>query len=46
MEAIKLKERLEGPSEGGLAAVRFSEDGLVYRAKVTLQLGSYAHCYQ
>ena len=35
VEAVKLKERLDSPSEGSLAAVRFSEDGLVYRAKVT-----------
>ena len=35
VEAVKLKERLDSPSEGSLAAVRFSEDGLVYRAKVS-----------
>ena len=38
MEAVKLKERLDSPSEGRLAAVRFSEDGLVYRAKITNRL--------
>jgi hypothetical protein len=34
VEAVALKERLIQPSVGAIAAVKFSEDGMVYRGKV------------
>ena len=34
VDSLELRDPLEQPAGGSLAAVSFSEDGLVYRAKV------------
>ena len=37
VKSLTLKDPLEQPAVGSLAAVRFFEDGLVFRAKVSIR---------